>query len=89
MSLSETQTGLSLGTRALAIEGCFEDNDKWIRVDENRVAAEKQNGRRLRAVLLISLLSVVSLSGSTYARKTEGDLFLDTVHHLRRTWFSF
>ena len=28
----------------------------------------------------ISPLSVVSLSGSTYARKTEGELFLDTVH---------
>jgi hypothetical protein len=28
----------------------------------------------------ISPLSVVPLSGSTYARKTDGDLFLDTVH---------
>ena len=40
--LSEPQIGLSLGTRALAIEACCKDNDKWIRVDENRVAAENR-----------------------------------------------
>lgn len=60
--LSEPQIGLSLGTRALAIEACCKDNDKWIRKQSGR---RKQNRRSLRVVLLrlkgnqISPLSVV------------------------------